>query len=240
MISKIDSRTNKKVVHAASLKNKAAIKENHEFLVEGLKSIELALAKGLVKEIFTNKKLDIDNNIPQYLVSEIIIDKITFSRNPEGVVAVCKTLPNIKPEKFDKVVYLDNIQDPGNMGTIIRTALALNYDAIIMSEDSVDIYNPKVVTASRGAIFSIPLLTGRLEDYKKDHKVIASTLNEKSISSNDLPKLDKFILVLGNEAHGIREEIIKQSDIFVKIPIHNIDSLNVSIAGAILMYLLNQ
>ncbi len=232
----INSRTNQKVVHAAKLKNKNSIKEFHEFLVEGIKSLELAIQSGLVKEVFTVKELDIPDSIPQYLVNEMIIDKISFSKNPEGVVGVCSTLDNIKPKKFQKVVYLDNVQDPGNMGTIIRTALALDYDAVILSEDSVSIYNPKVVSASKGAIFSIPLLIGELSEFKKDHVVVTSTLNEKSISLDELPKLKNFILVLGNEAHGVREEIINQSDMFVKIPIQNIDSLNVSIAGGILMY----
>ena len=238
MVQMINSRTNKKVVHASKLKTKNGIKEFHEFLIEGHKALQLAIKSGLVKEVFTTKELEISKEIPQYLVNEQIIDKISFSLNPEGVVAVCQTLDNIKPQKMDKVVYLDNVSDPGNMGTIIRTALALNYDAVILSEGCVSIYNPKVVAASKGAIFSIPLLVGDLKDYKKERVVITSTLNDQSISLDDIKKPEKFILVLGNEAHGISEEVIKQSDIFVKIPIQNIDSLNVSIAGGILMYYL--
>ena len=236
MISQITSRTNQKIVHAAKLKTKAGIKEYNEFLVEGIKSIELALQAGLVKEIFTLKQLDVDEKIPQFLVNEMIIEKISFSKNPEGVVAVCETLPNVQPKKFNKVVYLDNVQDPGNMGTIIRTALAFNYDAIILGEDCVSIYNPKVVAASKGAIFLIPILIGELSDYRKNHVVITSTLNEKSISLEKLENNKPFILVLGNEAHGVSEKVIEESDIFVKIPIENIDSLNVASAGSILMY----
>ena len=236
MISYIDSRTNKKVVHASKLKDKKSIKEFHEFLIEGNKSLELALEADLVKEVFTLKELDIPENIPQYIVSEEIIDKISFSQNPEGVVAVVQTLQEKAPSKMNKVVYLDNIQDPGNMGTIIRTALALNYDAIILSENCVSIYNPKVVSATKGAMFLIPILNGDITKYKKDHTVITSTLNEKSISLDELKKPESFILVLGNEAHGVGERIINNSDIFVKIPIANIDSLNVAVAGAILMY----
>ena len=236
MISYINSRTNKKVVHASKLKDKKSIREFHEFLIEGRKALELAIEAGLVKEVFTVEELKIDERIPQYLVSEEIIDKISFSQNPEGVVAVCQTLAEKAPAKMDKVVYLDNIQDPGNMGTIIRTALALNYDAIILSENCVSIYNPKVVSANKGAMFLIPILSGSIQKFKKGRKVITSTLNEKSISLDELEKPESFILVLGNEAHGVSEEIIDNSDIFVKIPIDNIDSLNVAVAGAILMY----
>ena len=238
MISYINSRTNQKVVDAAKLKNKNAIKENGLFLVEGIKSLTLAIKSGLVKEVFTLKPLEIDESIPQYIVSEMIIDKISSNQNPEGVIGVCHILDNIAPNKMKKVVYLDNIQDPGNMGTIIRTALAFNYDAIICSNDCVSIYNPKVVSASKGAIFLIPIIYGELKDYKKDHVVIASTLNSQSIELNQLEKPESFILVLGNEAHGISKEVIYNSDVFVKIDIDNIDSLNVAIAGAILMHYL--
>ena len=236
MISYINSKSNQKVVHAAKLKDKKSIREFNEFLIEGKKALELALEAKLVKEVFVIKELDIDKSIPQYIVSEEIIDKISFSKNPEGVVAVCCTLKEKAPSKMEKVVYLDNIQDPGNMGTIIRTALAFNYDAIILSENCVSIYNPKVVSATKGAMFLIPILNGDILDYKKDHVIITSTLNEKSISLDNLEKPKSFILVLGNEAHGVSEEIVKNSDVFVKIPIDNIDSLNVAVAGAILMY----
>lgn len=236
MISYISSRTNQKVVHASKLKNTKEIKESHEFLIEGRKSLDLALKAKLVKEVFTLKELDIDGSIPQYIVSEEIIDKIAFNQNPEGVVGVCKTLPEKAPIKMEKVVYLDNVQDPGNMGTIIRTALALNYDAIILSENCVSVYNPKVVSATKGAMFLIPILSGDIGKYKKDHIVITSTLNEQSIPLDELNRPSSFILVLGNEAHGVSEETISKSDVFVKIPIENIDSLNVAIAGAILMY----
>ncbi len=236
MISYINSRTNQKVVHASKLKTSKGIKEFNEFLIEGKKILELAIDSGLVKEVFTLKELDINKDIPQYLVSEEIIDKISFNQNPEGIVAICQILPEKPNGKMDKVVYLDNVQDPGNMGTIIRTALALEYDAIILSDNCVSIYNPKVVSAAKGAMFLIPILHGDIQKYKKNHLVITSTLNERSISLDKVEKPQSFILVLGNEAHGVSEGIIKNSDVFVKIPISKIDSLNVAIAGAILMY----
>lgn len=235
MIEFITSRTNQKVVRAASLKNKNAIKENHEFLVEGIKSIELALKAGLLKEVFTLKELRMPYNIPQYIVNEQIIEKIASSKNPEGVIAVCKTIDSPIIKKMHKVVYFDDIQDPGNMGTLIRTALAFDFDAIILSENCVSIYNSKVVAASKGAIFLIPIIQGNLEDYKKDRVVITSILNDKAIPLDKLTKPDDFILVLGNEAHGVNKSTIALTDIFVMIPINNIDSLNVSIAGGILM-----
>lgn len=236
MISYISSRSNQKVVHAASLKDKKYIKEYKEFLVEGIKSLELAFKSGYLKEVFTLKELKLPYNIPQYIVNEEIIEKISSMQNPEGVVGVCKTLLEKAPEKMDKVVYFDDIADPGNMGTLIRTALAFNYDCIILSEGCVSIYNPKVVAASKGAIFSIPIITGKLKDYKDNKTVVSSILNDETIPLENITKLSSFILVLGNEAHGVSKETIKLSDVFVKIPIENIDSLNVAVAGGILMY----
>lgn len=236
MINYINSRTNQKVVHAASLKEKKFINEYKEFLIEGIKSLELALKAGRLKEVYTLKELKLPYNIPQYLVTEEIIDKISFSKNPEGVVGVCQTLDNVEPYKMDKVVYFDDIQDPGNMGTLIRTALAFNYDCIILSENCVSIYNPKVVAASKGAIFSIPIIEGKLKDFIKGQTVVGSMLNKNTIPLDKVSKLSSFILVLGNEAHGISEDVAKLADVYVKIPIDNIDSLNVAIAGGILMY----
>lgn len=235
MINYISSKDNKKVIAATKLKNKKNINENHEFLVEGMKTIELAIKSGHLKEIFTTKELDIDPNIPQYIVNENIVKKMAYSLNPEGVIGICSTLEEKLPASLNKVVYLDDIQDPGNMGTIIRTALAFDYDAIILSKNCVSIYNPKVVAASKGGLFLIPIIEGDLKDFKKDFLVITSSLNDKSLSLDKINKTDKFILVLGNEAHGVSEEVISLTDIFVKIPINNIDSLNVSVAGGILM-----
>ena len=235
MINIISSKNNQKIVHASKLQNKKYIDEYHEFLIEGKKVLEMAIKENLVKEVFTIKEMRLPYNIPQYLVSEEIIKKISNNVNPEGVVAICQTLDNKAPEKMDKVVYLDNIQDPGNMGTLIRTALAFNYDALILSKGSVSIYNPKVIASSKGAIFSLPIIEGDLLDYKKDHVIIASSLNDQSIELDELKKIDRFILVLGNEGHGISSIVEKNSDIFVKIPISNIDSLNVAVAGGILM-----
>ena len=186
---------------------------------------------------FTTKKL---NNIPdsvnQYLVKQDLIEKVAFSKNPEGVVFIAN---NIEPAVIDdmkKVIYLDHINDPGNMGTIIRTALAFDYDGIMLSNDCVSIYNEKVVAASKGAIFLLPIGYCDIGEIDKSYKVIVSTLSEKSVNLAEVKKEDKFVLVLGNEAHGVSEESISRADTMVKIPVNNIDSLNVSVAAGILMY----
>jgi len=236
MIKTITSRENSKIKYACSLKQNKGRKENHQFLAEGIKSLELALKANLVTDVFTVKEIEnLPESVNQYIVPTDIIEKMAFSQNPEGIVFVCNYLSNEAPKKMDKVVYLDCINDPGNMGTIIRTALALDYDAVVLSEGSVSIYNEKVVAASKGAIFLMPILDGKIKDFDSSYKVIVSTLNEKSFDLNSVEKTDKFVLVLGNEAHGVSSDSIERADLFVKIPIKNIDSLNVSVAAGILM-----
>ncbi len=232
----ITSKNNQKIKDASSLRMKKTRQEKGLFLMEGLKNLEMALKYGNVRTIFTSIGLPkLGQDIETYKVNDEIIKKLAASENPEGVVFVCE---NLKPRKakddYKKIVYLDHISDPGNLGTIIRTAVAFNYDAVIMSDGCVDLYNEKVLAASKGAIFAINILTDDIKNYK--HPIIVSTLNEKSVALNKFKKLDDFILVLGNESHGVSKEICDIADEFVKIEMSdNIDSLNVAVAAGILL-----
>ena len=236
---RINSKDNARVKHAASLKNKKYREEFHEFLIEGDKILSMALEAKAVKEIFTTKPLkDINEDIPQYIVSEDILEKICSAKNPQNVAAVC-SIPNFeKTGDLKKVVYLDNITDPGNMGTIIRTALSFGYSAVISSDESVDYYNPKVVASSKGSIFLMPVLHGKIKDFKKTHQIIVSTLSPKSIDLEEAIKCkkDHLVLVVGNESTGVSEESISLADLMVKIPMEKMDSLNAAVASGILMY----
>lgn len=235
MSEKIVSKSNSKIKYLTSLHNVKYRKENKQFLAEGYKSLEMALKAGLVKEVYSLKEVSDLKDIPNYIVSEEIMEKISTSKSPEGVVFLCD-IPNILGNKLEKVVYLDKVSDPGNAGTIIRTALAFGYDAVIFSNDSVDIYNEKVIAATKGAIFAIPVIKKDISEIKNGHQIIASTLSDKSISLEEAKAKKPFILVLGNESHGVSDEIIENSDLLVKIPMQTMESLNVSIAAGILMY----
>lgn len=233
----ITSKNNQKIKDAASLRVKKYRQEKGLFLMEGLKNLEMALRFGKVKEIYTCiglpklKKPDIE----VYKVNDEIIRKLAYSENPEGVVFVCEYVKPLKTrDSYNKIIYLDHISDPGNLGTIIRTAVAFNYDAVILSEGSVDLYNEKVLAATKGAIFAIDILTDNIRNY--DVPIIVSTLNDKSEPLHKFGKLSEFILVLGNESHGVSKEICDIADQFVKIEMSdNIDSLNVAVAAGILM-----
>ena len=231
------SKNNQKIKDASSLKLKKVRLEKGLFLMEGIKNLDLALTYGNVKTIFTSIGLPkIGKDIETYKVNDEVLRKLATSENPEGVVFVCEMLKPKKDKKdYHKIVYLDQINDPGNLGTILRTAVAFNYDAVVLSKGSVDLYNEKVIAASKGAIFLIDAFVGNIEDYK-DKQIIVSTLDENSIPLNECKKPNDFVLVLGNESHGVSEPIIKIANQLVKIEMNDvIDSLNVAMAGAILM-----
>ena len=235
MIKYITSKDNNKIKHAASLKDSKYRKEYNEFLAEGRKTLEMALKVKCIKEIFTIKPLDtVPEEITQYVVSNDLLKKISSNVSPEGIVFVCNIFER-KPKTMNKVVNLDKVNDPGNVGTIIRTALAFDYDAVILSEGCCNCYNEKVVASTKGALFSLPILHGELAEFKDDKKVIVSALNDKAIDLKDLVTPKSFILVVGNEANGVSQETLQQADITTKISIKNIDSLNVGVAAGILM-----
>ena len=234
MLKVITSRNNERVKFAYSLKENSNRKEHKMFLAETFKSLEMALKNDAVVEVFALQYLDIDEKIPQNIVSEDVLKKLSSNVNPEGVVFIAR-MQDIKVNDPHKILYLDEISDPGNMGTLLRTALAFDYDLVVTSENCVSIYNEKVVNSSKGAIFEIPVVKGKLKDYKGSHQIIVSNLSKNSCPLDELKFDDKFVLVLGNESHGVSKEIRQLADVEVIIPINNIDSLNVAVAGGILM-----
>lgn len=236
MIKKIDSKNNQKIISCFKLKNPSYRNVKKLFLSEGIYNLKMALEENIVKEIYTLSPLDfVDENIIQYIVNEDIIKKLSSSKNPQGIVFVSSFI-NKTINQNNHLVYLDNIQDPGNLGTIIRTALALNYDGVILSKGCCSIYNDKAIASSKGAIYKIPICEGNISDFKNTHKIISSTLKDSSISLNEISKIDKFVVCFGNESHGISLDVESNSDIFIKIPMSNIDSLNVAVSAGIILY----
>ena len=234
----ITSKNNPKIKEATSLRIKKVRQEKGLFLMEGIKNLDMALKYGEVVTIFTSIGLPkIKQDIEVYKVNDEIIKKLAVSDNPEGIVFVAKCLkPKKEKKQYHKIVYLDQINDPGNLGTIIRTAVAFNYDAVILSKGSVDLYNEKTLAASKGSIFLIDAFVDEIDNYVNSHQVIVSTLDDNSIALDKCQQTQDVVLVLGNESHGVSPEIIKKAHQLVKIDMNEqIDSLNVAIAGAILM-----
>ena len=248
MIYHITSLENKIVKYTFKLKNNTSfMKKEHSFILEGKHLLELASISKIkyiisLKEVEDIKYKDID----QYIVNENIMKKLSSYDSFSSLIFIYE-IDNIDSNNIknidDKIVlYLDHLQDLGNIGTIIRTALAFNIKTII-STNPISFYNFKTIQSSKGAILKNKLYGGDIDTLKylinnKGYKLIVSTLKEDSIflSSFKVDKESKYILALGNEGNGISKEVEDLSSIKVKIDISNIDSLNVAIAGAIFMY----
>lgn len=237
----ITSINNEKVKYWAKLQEKKFRDQEGLFVVEGDHLVNEALKQGLVKEIITLD--DFSNEIATYKVSEQVMKKISKQQSISRICAICY---KIKEKKIkDKVLCLDNIQDPGNLGTIIRSAVAFNFDTIILNNESVDLYNDKVIRACEGMIFNINIircnLKEKLDQLKKDnYKIIGTSVKNNNLLKN-IETGNKFAIVLGNEGKGISKEIDELCDDYIYIKMNDkCESLNVAVASSIIMYELSR
>lgn len=224
-----------------SLDKKKFRQKYNLFLVEGNKTIcELFNSNFKIKEIFSTDPQKLDHaNIPVTHVSENELKKISFLQNPKDSVAVCyindeKTLEDQKIQ-----LVLDGIQDPGNLGTIIRLADWFGIEQIICSEDTVDWYNPKVIMASMGSFTRVNVIYKNLTEYlsKTENVNIGTDMDGENIYNFQKP--GKINLILGNEGKGIRPETEKFLQKSIMIPrfgtSQSTESLNVSMAAGIIL-----
>lgn len=240
---KIESINNKKVKDWTKLKEKKYRDIENAFFIEGDHLLNEAMKKGVVKEIIAlNSSFEIPG-IPFYEVSQAIMKKISSQVSISPVVAVCKKL---EAEKIEgNVCILDNIQDPGNLGTIIRSATAFHFKTIIMSLDTVDIYNEKVIRASEGMLFKENFIKTNLEDalceLKKDGYTIFGTdvVNGVNLKEIDFPS--KVAVIIGNEGKGMKESLKEHCDKMIHIPMNSeCESLNAGVSASIIFYEVNQ
>ena len=184
--------------------------------------------------------LKIRNDIIQ-VVTDSQFKKISSTSTPSGIAALCKIAKNNHIDfEEPKWIYLDKIRDPGNLGTILRTALWFGFKNIILSYKSVDPYNPKTIRSGMGSHFGLNLYQNtKLNDFVKTHTIISGATSGESIS--DFKSPEKYVLVLGNEAHGISKNIepFIQKSVSIK-RIGEGESLNLSSAASILMYALTR
>ena len=231
----ITSLQNKIVKEVYSLKDNKNIKEKHMFLVETMHLVEMA--KDNLEYVLTLNEIP-SISCKQYIVNKEILEKCSNNKSYSKVIGVVKQL-EFEFVKEDTLVYLDNIQDPGNLGTILRTCLALNIKNIIVSKDCCSIYNLKAIQSSEGALFKVNIKVGDislLKNLKEEgYRIVSTSLGKDSILLNNLEYKQKTVFVFGNEGNGIRSSIIELSDNKVIIPINNIDSLNVGVSLGIVL-----
>ena len=236
MIYKIESRQNQKIKDLVKLSQPKFSKEKKLFKIEGFHALEMAKESGVLVSVFLTKPI-MDLDVPQYVVSRDIMESISSAKSPQGVICVCKYIEE-RPITSLKVLLLDNVSDPGNLGTILRTALAFGYNDVILNGGCSQ-YNEKVLQSTQGAIFSLNILTNFDISSLKDYEIIATEI-KGSVDISTVHQVNKHVLVLGNEAHGVSNEILKLASKRVRIEIKNIESLNVAVAGAIAMYELSK
>ena len=254
----ITAKDNDKIKYTKSLlKSKNRNKES-KFIIEGYRILTLAIeCRAKLDYVFINEDFEKKQehkefleilkkkDIRVYKTTNKIFEDLTDTENTQGIIGVVKfkqrTLEENLTDDNRFVLILDRIQDPGNMGTIIRTADAAGVDAIIALKGCVDIYNPKVIRSTMGSIFDMNIIHCTQEEClrelkSKDFNIVSSYLNtDNYYHETDYGK--KVALVIGNEANGVNDELIDESDILVKIPIYgNAESLNAAISSAILMY----
>ena len=211
------------------------------FLVEGNKNIvELQNSRYKIKDLFSinpNELAFLDVEISQ--IDEKDLKKISFLQNPKDSVAVCELITDERLENIPIQLFLDGVQDPGNLGTIIRLADWFGIEQIICSEDTADIYNPKVIQASMGSFTRVNIIYEDLENSIKNSKNPTFGTAMEGENLYDLSFPEKYNLVLGNEGNGIRPEIFSLIKKNISIPrfgkIQTTESLNVSIAASIIL-----
>ena len=231
----ITSVNNKLVKELAKLNESKYRKLTNTFIVEGKHLVTEARNNNLIIDAYS-----IEDKEGYIKVSEEVMKKICNTDTVVSEIAVCKMLE--KKELSNKILILDSIQDPGNLGTLLRTAKAFNFNTVVLGLNTVDLYNPKVIRSSQGAIFKLNIFRENLLEFipsLKDYKVYGTNVRN-GIDIKDLKKPNKIAIVLGNEGNGISKEVdsLLKTNIYIKLD--NTESLNVAIAGAIIMYEINK
>ena len=238
----IESNQNPRFKKWSKLKQKKYREKQQEFIVEGEHLVLEALAANAVKEILIreNSHYQLPTHLPTFTLGEHLFKQIATTQTPQPVMAICKITPQIINQK-KRLLLLNRIGDPGNLGTLIRSAAAFGFDGVVLDEGCVDLYNEKVVRATGGAIFKIPVVKQALPQYVSELKLegvtVLGTRLEHGQSLKNVGNLAKMAVILGNEGSGIDEDLLMKVDqcVFIKMNAE-IDSLNVAIAGSIIMH----
>lgn len=246
----ITSSNNKLVKDILESKRKGRKSKNSLLYFEGLRLVEDILQSGakiekvIIRERDINKYNNFANKFPSVIFADQLFDEISGTVNSQGIAVVVHK-PNLLPrEPRGLVLVLDKIQDPGNLGTIIRTALAAGVDSVYLLKGTVDLFNEKVLRSTMGALYKIPIFYDvELEEVislVKEFNLIPVKASPKGEHVyNQLPE-GKYIVFMGNEGSGLSEEIENLKGIDVKIPLYgDIESLNVAVATGIILFGIN-
>lgn len=245
----IESKKNDEIKQLKKLASTKYIRKTGTYMVEGFHLVREAdqYEQDFVQVLVTDKYSD-DRLVKKYYdiattISEDVAKELSETKTPQGIFAVLKVKDNDSlSEITGKWVMLDDVQDPGNVGTIVRTADAAGYDGVITSLDSADFYQPKVQRSMQGSQFHLPIY--RMDIHKaidlakaSDLVIYGSEVNSEAKSYNELEKVSDYALVMGNEAHGVTQDVLNACNENIYIPIlGKAESLNVAVASGVLMY----
>ena len=237
----ITSLDNEKVKYYYKLGKKKYRDLNNEFIVEGEHLILEAYKAKSLKEVLILEGEVLPIEVPIIEVSMEVLKKITMLNTPPKMIGLCEK--KIDTTIGKRILVIDEVQDPGNMGTIIRSAVAFNIDTIVIGDNTVDVFSPKVVRATQGMIFFFSIVF-----YSIDKLIpILNKLNIPIYATNvkygeevkNLTKKEKecFALIIGNEGSGVNPKYLEKSDKFIYIPMNDVvESLNVAVATSIILY----
>lgn len=256
----IRSKSNENVKYVKKILSSSKIrKKDKVFAIEGINLCEEAFKNNvkIIKIFYTLKcyekfrnlidRIVIKNSVQVYIVNEEVMESISDTDSPQGVIALCKLIDkkvnNAKINLYSKIILLENIQNPSNLGSILRSISAFGIDLVVLSDASCDLYNPKVLRGSMGAIFRVNILfienIVNFITHLKQQKFVtfASIPNENSEDLSLLSNFQKVAIVMGNEGNGITPEVIKVCDKKINIPMKGTcESLNVSVATGIILW----
>lgn len=236
----ITSLTNSKVKQWVKYKERKHREKDHKFLIEGEHLIQEAHMAHCIDCLIVEQGTTVSYQAyPIYEVTAEILKKLSDCVSGTTMMAVCSYVSN-ETLQGSKYIILDDVQDPGNVGTIIRTAHSFGFDCILLSPKCADVYNDKVIRSTQGALFHIPVVRGDIVTYmdvlkENNVKIYATSLHDaKPLSEVVVQK--PCAIVFGNEGAGVQPDVIKKADISVYIEMETFESLNVAVAAGICMY----
>lgn len=239
----VTSLENEKVKKFKKLQKKKYRDEYNQYIVEGEHLILEAYKRGTIEELILLNGVAPVVPVPYNYYTYEVMKKITSMDTPPEMMALCNRFDTDRDVTGEKILVLDGIQDPGNLGTIIRSAVAFNIDTIVLTENTVDLYNPKVLRATQGMFFHINVVSKDGLELMLLLQNIGIPIYGTDVSGGvDVRTLTakekkKYALIVGNEGNGVRKEINDQCTKKLYINMNkNVESLNVGIATSILLY----
>lgn len=231
----IESVNNVNIKEYAKLNDKKYRDKTGFFIIEGEHLVrEAELAGVLVDAYSLDGSIGIQVSIP-------VMKKLSNLTNIPNVIGIAKKKET--KEVKGNILMLDTIQDPGNLGTIIRSAVAFGIDTIVASPETVDLYNTKVIRGTEGLIFKINYIVTDLKEFLRNNKDKYTIYTTNVRNGEDVSKIEinnQFILIMGNEGRGVSDDLADFADSTIYIPIQNCESLNVAIATSIILYEFNK